>query len=102
GRLGRVPSLDPPVDPETPDLSAALVALQKRALGVLAGLPADALELGALFRAAGHELALVGGPVRDAFLGRASADLDFTTSASPHILLRGGGAHCAGPRDIER
>ena len=39
GRLGRVPSLDPPVNPETPDLSAALVALQKRALGVLAGLP---------------------------------------------------------------
>ena len=83
GRLGRVPSLDPSVGPDSPDLSAALVALQKRALGVLAGLPADALELGELFRAAGHELALVGGPVRDAFLGRASADLDFATSATP-------------------
>ena len=92
-----MPSLDPPVNPETPDLSAALVALQKRALGVLAGLPPDALELGELFRAAGHELALVGGPVRDAFLGRASADLDFTTSASPDqteaILARWGDAH---------
>ncbi len=42
-----------------------------------------AIELGDLFAAAGHELALVGGPVRDAFLGRASADLDFATSASP-------------------
>nr|WP_297427999.1 CCA tRNA nucleotidyltransferase [uncultured Actinotalea sp.] len=42
-----------------------------------------ALELGAAFAAAGHELALVGGPVRDAFLGRASTDLDFATSASP-------------------
>jgi len=40
-------------------------------------------ELGALFAAAGHELALVGGPVRDAFLGRTSPDLDFTTSARP-------------------
>ena len=49
-----------PSSPDSPDLSAALVALQKRALGVLAGLPADALELGELFRAAGHELALVG------------------------------------------
>jgi poly(A) polymerase len=35
------------------------------------------------FHAAGHELALVGGPVRDAFLGRALNDLDFTTSARP-------------------
>ncbi|WP_188113597.1 CCA tRNA nucleotidyltransferase [Nocardioides humilatus] len=40
-------------------------------------------ELGALFAAAGHELALVGGPVRDAMLGRRSNDLDFTTSARP-------------------
>jgi poly(A) polymerase len=92
-----VPPVDPPVTPENPDLSAALVALQKRALGVLASLPPDALELGELFRSAGHELALVGGPVRDAFLGRASADLDFTTSASPDqteaILARWGDAH---------
>ncbi|MEZ0577521.1 CCA tRNA nucleotidyltransferase [Nocardioides sp. MH1] len=40
-------------------------------------------ELGQLFAAAGHELALVGGPVRDAMLGRASNDLDLTTSARP-------------------
>jgi poly(A) polymerase len=40
-------------------------------------------RLGNLFSAAGHELALVGGPVRDAFLGRKSPDLDFTTSALP-------------------
>lgn len=39
--------------------------------------------LGALFASAGHELALVGGPVRDAFLGRKAPDLDFTTSALP-------------------
>ena len=35
------------------------------------------------FAAAGFELALVGGPVRDAFLGRKVHDLDFTTSATP-------------------
>ncbi len=40
-------------------------------------------DLGRLFEAAGHELALVGGPVRDAMLGRRSNDLDFATSARP-------------------
>jgi poly(A) polymerase len=40
-------------------------------------------ELGARFAEAGFELALVGGPVRDAMLGRAHNDLDFTTSARP-------------------
>src|SRR3954471_17084728 len=40
-------------------------------------------ELGTLFAEAGHELALVGGPVRDAMLGRPHTDLDFTTSARP-------------------
>ena len=62
---------------------AALLALRRRATHVLAALPPAALELGEVFHAAGHELALVGGPVRDAFLGRVSADLDFTTSATP-------------------
>lgn len=41
------------------------------------------VRLGKIFAAAGHELALVGGPVRDAFLGRLSPDLDFTTNATP-------------------
>jgi poly(A) polymerase len=39
------------------------------------------------FAAAGHEFALVGGPVRDAFLGRAVTDLDFTTDANPDQIL---------------
>jgi poly(A) polymerase len=44
-------------------------------------------ELGKRFSAAGHQLALVGGPVRDAFLGRTSLDLDFTTDATPDQTL---------------
>ena len=40
-------------------------------------------DLGRLFEAAGHELALVGGPVRDALLGRPGNDWDFATSATP-------------------
>ena len=44
--------------------------------------------LATAFAAAGHELALVGGPVRDAFLGRAVSDLDFTTSALPDDIVR--------------
>ncbi len=40
-------------------------------------------DLGSRFVEAGHEIALVGGPVRDAFLGRVSPDLDLTTSAGP-------------------
>jgi poly(A) polymerase len=56
-------------------LASALVALGEHA-EVLRG-------LGALFEAAGHELYLVGGSVRDALLRRLSPDLDFTTDARP-------------------
>jgi poly(A) polymerase len=56
-------------------LTAAAVALNGHA---------DLLrELGSMFAAAGHELYLVGGSVRDAVLQRLSADLDFTTDARP-------------------
>ncbi len=52
--------------------------------------------LGARFAAAGHELYLVGGSVRDAVLGRLGSDLDFTTDARPEqvqALLRGWADH---------
>ena len=45
-------------------------------------------ELGARFAEAGEQLALVGGPVRDAMLGRLQNDLDFTTSARPEVTER--------------
>jgi poly(A) polymerase len=52
----------------------------------LAERPAVA-ELARLFQEAGYELAIVGGTVRDAFLGRGltgdDVDLDFTTNAMP-------------------
>ena len=42
-----------------------------------------ATALASTFSAAGFTLALVGGPVRDAILGRLGNDLDFTTNARP-------------------
>ena len=67
------PSGDPAAD--APLLARAVVALNRH--GELLR------ELGALFEAAGHDLYLVGGSVRDALLDRLSADLDFTTDARP-------------------
>src|SRR5271165_6736176 len=44
-------------------------------------------DLGERFRAAHHELFLVGGTVRDAILGRTvAADIDMTTDATPDII----------------
>lgn len=43
--------------------------------------------LAAAFAEAGAELALVGGPVRDAFLGVPVHDLDFATNARPERIL---------------
>ncbi|MFC4057065.1 CCA tRNA nucleotidyltransferase [Planomonospora corallina] len=44
-------------------------------------------ELGELFAARGYEIALVGGSVRDVFLGRIGNDLDLTTDARPETVL---------------
>lgn len=46
-----------------------------------------ALDLGKLFEDRGFELSLVGGPVRDLFLGSPALDLDFTTNATPDETL---------------
>jgi poly(A) polymerase len=62
---------------------AALSRAQRRAVRQLLRIAPVADELGALFTAAGHEIALVGGSVRDALLDRLGSDLDLTTSARP-------------------
>jgi poly(A) polymerase len=48
----------------------------------------EAAEIGRLFARHGHELALVGGPVRDVFLGQRPGDLDLTTDATPDQVLQ--------------
>ncbi len=76
------------VPPESP---SSVTDAQRRAVVELAPLAGLLTGVGQLFTAAGHELALVGGPVRDALLGRLSAspeaDLDFTTDARPEAVL---------------
>ncbi|MCU1443953.1 MAG: nucleotidyltransferase [Cryobacterium sp.] len=62
------------------------VAAALARLGDLAASPTVS-RLANAFAAAGHELALVGGPVRDAFLDRVTNDLDFTTDATPDQIL---------------
>jgi poly(A) polymerase len=44
--------------------------------------------IGALFARHGYELALVGGPVRDVFLGERPTDFDLTTDATPDQVLK--------------
>ncbi len=62
-------------------VAEALARLRELATGAEISLLAER------FAAAGHEFALVGGPVRDAFLGRPVTDLDFTTDATPDQIL---------------
>jgi poly(A) polymerase len=56
-------------------------------LGALAENPV-VRTLATAFADAGFDLAVVGGPVRDALLGRPTHDLDFTTNARPDDILR--------------
>ena len=58
-------------------------AAAQLAISTLTSRAPEATELASLFKSAGYKLALVGGPVRDAILGRLGNDLDFTTDAHP-------------------
>ncbi len=62
--------------------------VQARAVAELLRIAPVIDELGARFAGAGEQIALVGGPVRDAMLGRLQNDLDFTTSARPEVTER--------------
>ncbi len=61
---------------------------RQAAAELLAALSPLVTELGVLFARHGHELALVGGPVRDVFLGRPPGDLDLTTDALPERVMQ--------------
>jgi poly(A) polymerase len=64
-----------------------LTTAQRRAVAELLRVSPVVDELGRRFAAAGHELHLVGGTVRDALLGRLGNDLDFATDAHPDQTL---------------
>ncbi|WP_285547824.1 CCA tRNA nucleotidyltransferase [Streptomyces lavendulae] len=70
------------------DNPSALSQVQRRAVSELLRVAPVADELGRRFQEAGFRLALVGGSVRDALLGRLGNDLDFTTDARPEAVLK--------------
>jgi poly(A) polymerase len=81
GRSRKAAVIELPVMSSERDLQAAAVRELLRLSPVID-------ELGARFTEAGEQIALVGGPVRDAMLGRHHQDLDFTTSARPETTER--------------
>lgn len=85
-RAGHVPfSVVPNANEDNP---SALSQVQRRAVSELLRVAPVADELGRRFQEAGFRLALVGGSVRDALLGRLGNDLDFTTDARPEAVLK--------------
>lgn len=59
------------------------IMLLKQGHKAIKALPKEIFDIGHVFTEAGFEIALVGGPVRDAFLGQAVHDFDLTTNALP-------------------
>ncbi|MEV5946028.1 CCA tRNA nucleotidyltransferase [Streptomyces sp. NPDC051993] len=70
------------------DNPSALSQVQRRAVSELLRVSPVADDLASRFEEAGFSLALVGGSVRDALLGRLGNDLDFTTDARPEDVLK--------------
>lgn len=77
---------------QSPWIESILMAMDSAANAIeRMGKLADSVNVSLIartFAAAGYEIAIVGGPVRDAFLGRVINDLDFTTNATPDEILR--------------
>ncbi len=76
GRIGKVNSQD------NQESLAVLAAAERR----LAQCSDFVEPLTKSFASRGYPLYLVGGPVRDAFLGRSGHDLDMTTPARPEVI----------------
>ncbi|NED89259.1 CCA tRNA nucleotidyltransferase [Streptomyces sp. SID11233] len=70
------------------DNASVLTQVQHRAVSELLRVSPVADDLARRFQDAGFSLALVGGSVRDALLGRLGNDLDFTTDARPEDVLK--------------
>ncbi|MGD0373661.1 MAG: CCA tRNA nucleotidyltransferase [Streptosporangiaceae bacterium] len=70
-----------------PDSTPLSPRQQTAAATLLAVASPLADELGEIFLRNGHELALVGGSVRDAFLRRPSGDIDLATDAPPQRII---------------
>jgi poly(A) polymerase len=81
-----MPQTPSPAAQELPG-SQELSEAQQRAVSELLRVSPVADDLARRFQQAGHRLALVGGSVRDALLGRLGNDLDFTTDARPEDVL---------------
>ncbi|MBB4887735.1 CCA tRNA nucleotidyltransferase [Streptomyces netropsis] len=75
-------------DSLTPPSPNELSQVQRRAVSELLRVSPVADDLARRFQEAGFTLALVGGSVRDALLGRLGNDLDFTTDARPDDVLK--------------
>ncbi len=69
-------------------MTSALGAAGEVAIASLIKQAPLASSLAQSFAAQGFRLALVGGPVRDALLGRLGNDLDFTTDARPEVTKK--------------
>lgn len=80
--------LPAPIAERTPQSTNALNHVQRRAVSELLRVSPVADDLARRFLEAGFTLALVGGSVRDALLGRLGNDLDFTTDARPEDVLK--------------
>ncbi|QHC26550.1 CCA tRNA nucleotidyltransferase [Streptomyces sp. GS7] len=77
-----------PRSERAPQSTNALNHVQRRAVSELLRVSPVADDLARRFQEAGFTLALVGGSVRDALLGRLGNDLDFTTDARPEDVLK--------------
>lgn len=81
--------------PQPAYIPASIIEAMANCQKATRAVPEEIVDLGNLFVHAGFELSLVGGPVRDAFLGRPPTDFDLTTNALPEqteALLKQWGA----------